>query len=68
MAQVPNVVLLQDPDGAHRELSFHGLRITGFNDPRYFGDDNEDPAGKQAPAVDAYNDWRWPTSPRATWW
>jgi predicted phosphodiesterase len=56
MAQVPNVVLLQDPQGTHRELSFHGLRITGFNDPRYFGDDNEDPAGKQAPAVDAYNE------------
>jgi hypothetical protein len=47
--------LLQDPDGVHRELSFHGLRITGFNDPRYFGDDNQDPAGKQSPAVDAYN-------------
>jgi hypothetical protein len=55
MAAVPNVVLLQDPDGVHRELSFHGLRITGFNDPRYFGDDNKDPAAKQAPAVDAYN-------------
>ncbi|HEY9494566.1 MAG TPA: metallophosphoesterase [Intrasporangium sp.] len=55
MAAVPNVVLLQDPDGVHRELSFHGLRITGFNDPRYFGDDNKDPARKQAPAVDAYN-------------
>lgn len=55
MSAVPNVVLLQDPDGVHRELSFHGLRITGFNDPRYFGDDNQDPAGKQAPAVEAYN-------------
>ncbi|GAA6525315.1 metallophosphoesterase [Intrasporangium sp. DVR] len=55
MARVPNVVLLQDPEGVHRELSFHGLRITGFNDPRYFGDDAQDPAGKQAPAVDAYN-------------
>jgi 3',5'-cyclic AMP phosphodiesterase CpdA len=55
MAQIPNVVLLQDADGVHRELSFHGLRITGFNDPRYFGDDGEDPTGKQAPAVDSYN-------------
>ncbi|MDV3223410.1 metallophosphoesterase [Intrasporangium sp.] len=55
MAQIPNVVLLQDAEGVHRELSFHGLRITGFNDPRYFGDDNEDPAGKQAPAVEAFN-------------
>lgn len=55
MARVPNVVLLQDPEGIHRELSFRGLRITGFNDPRYFGDDAQDPAGKQAPAVAAYN-------------
>ncbi len=55
MAQVPNVVLLQKPDGSHQELSFHGLRITGFNDPRYFGDDNADPVAKEAPAVDAYN-------------
>lgn len=55
MAEIPNVVLLQDPEGVYRELSFRGLRISGFNDPRYFGDDNKDPAGKQAPAVDAYN-------------
>ena len=55
MSAVPNVVLLQDPDGVHRELSFHGLRITGFNDPRYFGDDNEDGRARR-PAVDAYNE------------
>ena len=55
MGRVPNVVLLQDAAGTHRELSFHGLRITGFNDPRWFGDDNQDPTGKQRPAVDAYN-------------
>jgi hypothetical protein len=55
LSRVPNVVLLQQPGGALRELSFHGLRLTGFNDPRYFGDDNQDPTAKEAPAVDAYN-------------
>jgi hypothetical protein len=55
MSRIKNVVLLQDPAGTHRELSFHGLRITGFNDPRYFGDDNQDPVAKEKPAVDAYN-------------
>lgn len=55
MEAVPNVVLLQDPDGRHQRYSFHGLRITGFNDPRYFGDDSQDLQGKAAPAADAYN-------------
>lgn len=55
MARIPNVVLLEDAAGGLRELSFHGLRITGFNDPRYFGDDNADPTGKAKPAADRYN-------------
>ncbi len=55
MARIPNVVLLQDAAGGLRELSFHGLRITGFNDPRYFGDDNADPTGKAKPAAERYN-------------
>ena len=55
MGRVPNVVLLEDAAGTLRELTFHGLRITGFNDPRYFGDDNADPTAKEKPAVDRYN-------------
>lgn len=55
LGRIPNVVLLEDAKGDLRELSFHGLRITGFNDPRYFGDDNEDPVAKEKPAVDRYN-------------
>ncbi|MBC9820863.1 metallophosphoesterase [Terrabacter sp. MAHUQ-38] len=55
MDRIPNVVLLEDAAGTLRELSFHGLRITGFNDPRYFGDDNADPTAKEKPAVDRYN-------------
>jgi predicted MPP superfamily phosphohydrolase len=55
MARIKNVVLLQDAAGTFRELTFHGLRVTGLNDPRYFGDDNQDPVAKEKPAVDAYN-------------
>lgn len=55
LGRIPNVVLLEDAAGALRELSFHGLRITGFNDPRYFGDDNADPTAKARPAAERYN-------------
>jgi hypothetical protein len=55
LGRIPNVVLLQDAAGGFRELGFHGLRITGFNDPRYFGDDNADPTGKARPAAERYN-------------
>ncbi|HET7397174.1 MAG TPA: metallophosphoesterase [Intrasporangium sp.] len=55
MARIPNVVLLQDAEGRFTELGFHGLRITGVGDPRYFGDDNQDPRGKERPAVEAFN-------------
>ena len=34
LARIPNVVLLEDAAGSLREVTFHGLRITGFNDPR----------------------------------
>jgi predicted phosphodiesterase len=55
LRRIPNVVLLQGPQGNYHELSFHGLRIAGFNDPRWFGDDNKDPKAKEAPAADAFN-------------
>ena len=55
LSRIENVVLLQGPAGNYRELTFHGLRIAGFNDPRWFGDDNKDPVAKEAPAVDAFN-------------
>ena len=55
MATIGNVVLLQDAQGQHRRYTLNGLRITGFNDPRYFGDDAKDLQGKEAPAADAYN-------------
>ena len=55
LARIPNVVLLEDAAGSLRELTFHGLRITGFNDPRWFGDDNADPTAKEKPAAVRYN-------------
>src|SRR6476620_4783321 len=54
LGRIPNVGHVEDAQGALRELSFHGLRITGFNDPRWFGDDNQDPTAKEKPAVDRY--------------
>lgn len=54
LAKVPNVVLLQ-PDGrTYTELSVGGVRIAGFNDPRWFGDDNRNNAAKQVPAREAF--------------
>jgi predicted phosphodiesterase len=55
LAEVPNVVLLQPGNDAYTAYTLKGLRITGFNDPRYFGDDARNTAEKQRPAVDAFN-------------
>lgn len=55
MATVPNVVLLEPTDGVYTTYTLNGLRVTGFNDPRYFGDDAKQTSQKQQPAVDAFN-------------
>lgn len=55
LAQIPNVVLLQPDSGSYVEASVDGVTVSGFNDPRYFGDDSAQTAAKQAPAVEAYN-------------
>lgn len=54
MAQVPNVVLLQGPDGDYTEVVAGGVRINGFNDPRWFGDSGKGSPAKQVPAREAY--------------
>ena len=54
LARVRNVVLLQPGEEEYTEQSIHGVRIAGFNDPRWFGDDNRDNAAKQVPARDAF--------------
>ncbi|HEX8970888.1 metallophosphoesterase family protein [Oryzihumus sp.] len=55
MARIPNVILLQPDAGTFTEATIDGVRIAGFNDPRWFGDDNKDNAAKQQPSVDAFN-------------
>ena len=54
MAKVPNVVLLQPDEEQYTVQSVAGIRIAGFNDPRWFGDDNRDNAAKQKPAAAAF--------------
>ncbi|WP_295696982.1 metallophosphoesterase, partial [Lapillicoccus sp.] len=55
LATVPNVVLLQPDNRTYTAYTLRGLRITGFNDPRYFGDDARNTDAKQKPAVDLFN-------------
>ena len=56
LAKVPNVVLLQPNPDTYTEHTLHGLRIAGFNDPRWFGDDNRNNAAKQEPAREAFEE------------
>ena len=51
MARIPNVILLEPRNGEYAEVSVRGVRIAGFNDPRYFGDDNRFNAAEQQPAA-----------------
>jgi predicted phosphodiesterase len=55
LARVPNVVLLQPSPQSYTVQSIGGVRIAGFNDPRWFGDDNRNNAAEQQPATDAFN-------------
>lgn len=54
LATLSNVVLLQPKADTFTEAELHGIRITGLNDPRWFGDDGKRSAAKQRPAVEAY--------------
>jgi predicted phosphodiesterase len=55
MAAIPNVELLEPTPHSYTELGVSGVILTGFNDPRYFGDDSKTIAQKQQPAADAFN-------------
>jgi len=55
MATIPNVVLLEPGPQSYTEASVNGVVIAGFNDPRFFGDDNKNNGEKQKPAADAFN-------------
>ena len=55
MARVKNVVLLEPTPQSYTEATVDGVVIAGFNDPRFFGDDNKNNAEKQQPAAEAFN-------------
>ncbi len=55
LAAVPHVVLLEPDARTYAIESIHGVRIAGFNDPRWFGDDNTNNAAKQKPAAARFN-------------
>lgn len=54
MARIPNVVLLQPDDETYTLVEAGGIRIGGFNDPRWFGDDGKRSKDKQQPAKRAF--------------
>ena len=54
MARIPNVILLEPTPEQYTQVAVRGITIAGFNDPRFFGDDNQDNAAKQKPAIAAY--------------
>lgn len=54
LASVDNVILLEPDERTFREVDAGGLRISGFNDPRYYGDPDPDPEESQAPARERY--------------
>ncbi len=51
LAEVSNVVLLQPDAATYREMTINGIRIAGFNDPRFFGDSGKNTAEAQKPAT-----------------
>jgi len=55
MARIKNVVLLEPTPHSYIEASVNGVVVAGFNDPRFFGDDNKNNSQKQQPAADSFN-------------
>ncbi|WP_353951572.1 DUF998 domain-containing protein [Knoellia sp. S7-12] len=56
LARVPNVVLLQPDTKSYNVVEAGGIRIGGFNDPRWFGDDGKRSKDKQQPAKKSFID------------
>jgi hypothetical protein len=50
MADIPNVYLLQPDVTTYNVITIGGVRVSGLNDPRYYGDDN-DPGKVEKPAA-----------------
>jgi predicted phosphodiesterase len=55
MQKIPNVVLLEPTPQTYTEVGVNGVLIAGFNDSRYFGDDNKNIPQKEQPAADLFN-------------
>jgi predicted phosphodiesterase len=56
MARIKNVILLEPTPQAYTEVNVDGVLVAGFNDPRFFGDNNVDNNKKQEPAAKAFNE------------
>ena len=54
IAAVPNAYVLQPESDRYTELEIGGLRIAGFNDPRFFGDSGSGSAERQEPARERF--------------
>jgi predicted phosphodiesterase/hypothetical membrane protein len=54
IASVPNAIVLQPAPDRYTEVDIGGLRIAGFNDPRFFGDEGAGSAEKQQPAREQF--------------
>jgi len=55
MAKLKNVMLLEPTPKVYTEVTVNGVVVAGFNDPRFFGDDNKNNNEKQRPAAEAFN-------------
>ncbi len=55
LSRIKNVVLLEPAPQSYTEVSVNGVVVAGFNDPRFFGDDNLNNNQKQEPAAKAFN-------------
>ncbi|WP_153395150.1 metallophosphoesterase family protein [Ornithinicoccus halotolerans] len=54
MSEIPNVILLEPTAGEYVEASVNGVRLSGYNDWRHFGEANEDFAAQQEAAASRY--------------
>ena len=54
IAAIPNAHVLQPTPDSYTEIGLGGLRIAGFNDPRWFGDSGSRSAEAQQPAREQF--------------
>lgn len=54
LAEIDNVYLPDPGDGTYREIEVAGLRLAGFNDPRYYGDSDDGTTDAQTDSRDRW--------------